>query len=153
MDDRGVARERRTSRERLASSDRRASSDWRGYVSVVQSGMGERAEMSCATVSGVSVSSAGRPTYKGSPVRVEALARDAKGLVLAEQAAVVGRGSGEVRLGVPECGLLLVGRGLSRVSIKFAALRIHEDGAAAVRMHPTCRAGVEVLRAGIRRYR
>ena len=33
IDDRGVARERRTSRERLVSTERRASSDWRGYVS------------------------------------------------------------------------------------------------------------------------
>lgn len=57
IEDRGVARERRTSRERRASMDLRASSDWRGYVSVVQSGIGDRAEISCATVSGVSGSS------------------------------------------------------------------------------------------------
>jgi hypothetical protein len=36
------------------STERRASSDWRGYVSPVQSGMGDRAEMSCGAVSGVS---------------------------------------------------------------------------------------------------
>jgi hypothetical protein len=48
MDDRGVARERRTSRECLTSIDRRASSDCRGYVSAVMSVMGDRAEMSCS---------------------------------------------------------------------------------------------------------
>lgn len=53
---RGGARERRTSserrvsRERRVSSERRASSDWRVRGSR-QSGMGERAEMSCGSVS------------------------------------------------------------------------------------------------------
>jgi hypothetical protein len=45
MDERGVARDRRTSRERRVSTERRASSDWRGYVSPPQS-IGDRAEMS-----------------------------------------------------------------------------------------------------------
>lgn len=53
IDERGVARERRTSSDRLVSTDRRASRDWRGYVSPPMSVMGDRAEMSCGVVSGV----------------------------------------------------------------------------------------------------
>jgi len=60
------------------------------------------------------------PAYKRSPVRVEALARDAEGLVLAEQTAVV-RGCGRgIGLGVPEGGLLLVRGRLPQVSTMFA---------------------------------
>jgi hypothetical protein len=43
-----VALERLTSRERRASIERRRSKDWRGYVSLLPSWMGDRAEMSCA---------------------------------------------------------------------------------------------------------
>lgn len=53
IDDRGVARERRTSRERLVSTERRASRDCRGYVSAVMSVTGDRAEISCACKRGI----------------------------------------------------------------------------------------------------
>jgi hypothetical protein len=69
IDDRGVARERRTSRERLVSTDRRVSSDWRGYVSPPWSWMGDRAEMSCGVVSGMLNHIMALPAYKRPPVR------------------------------------------------------------------------------------
>jgi hypothetical protein len=90
MDDRGVARERRTSRECLASIDRRASSDCRGYVSAVISVMGDRAEMSYSCERGTKNTAFVGETYERSPVRIEALARDVERLGLRQETSVVG---------------------------------------------------------------
>jgi hypothetical protein len=97
--------------------------------------MGDRAEMSWAAVSGAAGALEALRTHKGPPVRVEALARDAKGLILGEQTSVIRRGCGDVGLGVPEIGLLLLRGRLAQVSTTFAPLVNHGTADATTCVH------------------